>query len=160
MYTGTRINEINDGKIYAKNIDGECIKVGVVGGGSTEIEPMEDLGINKEYGVTLNIANTCKVWKKKRKGKRWVWYYEIKPRLPYKFKKLKFGYSKKKPRGKKAKEWRKIVKFNLNFMKNFRVDYTQYDNLYPSCVTPIKPDDETKFKAVVTKRVDELKGEE
>ena len=178
MHTGIKLN---DGKIYTKGHDGKTSEVVIID------EPVElDVESECTYGnakvlegatTTISLPIVHKEWYKKKKGGRWIRKYVIKPgwgshklgeflgyydKYPiyYEPTNLKFGYSKKKPRGKKAKEWRKIVEFNLNFMKNFSVDYTQYDNLYPCCVTPIKPGDETKFKAIVTKRIDDLKGDD
>lgn len=168
MYTGTRINEINDGKIYAKNIDGECIKVGVVGGGSVEIEPMKEeftYGNSKiitDETMTLSLPLTHKEWFKKRKGKRWVNYYVVKPGLgknhyfqqildwtipmSKSWKRLSMIMNgPKKPRGKQAKSIRKYVRYHQEYMKNKFRDYTVFHK-----------QDVDYFN----KRVDELKGEE
>lgn len=185
MYPGTRINEINDGRIHAKRIEGKHSEFIIVDEviNTAEVEPVEfeDLGLNKEYGFT--IAPKYKTWKKKRKGKRYV-YYATDKEFSFKSvfdsietsvvgKKFKRYMGKitgsKKPRGKRCKEFRRIIKFHADFMKNNYTDYTKcstvVDMTFPGDDTVykyhiLKPEDNAKFEAVVTKRIDELKGEE
>lgn len=176
MDTGMRFN---DGKIYAKGVDGKERELGVV---KSITDVALEYGDKITYGfknvlegetTTISLPLTHKEWYKKRKGKRWVWYCVTKPGLNsalgeflgyycgtpvyYEPKNLKFGYSKKKPRGKRAKEFRRMRNFMYGYMQDHYVDYTE---CYPYELTPIKPGDDVKFEAVVTKRIDEIKGEE
>ena len=191
MDTGMRFN---DGKIYMKGEDGKESELGVA---KDITYAALEYGDKITYGfknvlegetTTISLPLTHKEWYKKRKGKRWVNYFVVKPGLNaslgeflgyycghpvyYEPKNLKFGFSKKKPRGKRAKEFMRYIGFCRYWMKANYIDYTAYtkdceevEMKYPGDDTVykykvLKPEDNAKFEAIVTKRVDELKGEE
>ena len=182
--------KLNEGKFYVQGEDGKERELGVAKD-ITPVEPdlskctyadIDHLGINKEYGITLNLANTHKVWKKKRKGKRWVWYCVEKPyRLDFgalvsKFyskyhkKLIDMAYGPKKPRGKSAKSIRNYIRFCNEWTKKHFTDYVPYtkdceevemkypgdDEIYKYKVLERK--DDAKLEAIITKRIDEIKG--
>ena len=161
MHTGIKLN---DGKIYTQGEDGNERELGVISGGSVEIEPMEDectyadinhLGINKGYGITL--TPTHKKWYKKKKGGRWIHRYVIKPG----FGSLDSLFSQKaikefrqyvrqlcgpkKPRGKRIKWVRRYIRYQSFLINNHYTDYTKYCTLDNHDIKVHFPGDDTEY---------------
>ena len=146
--------KLNDGKIYAKGVDGKHSEVVIVDEfiGTASIEPMEgeftygNSKVLEDATTTISLPLTHKEWYKKRKGKRWVNYFVTKPGMnprlwgellgyydnypvycPHEpVVNLKFGLTKKKPRGKLAKEHRRMYKYTIRHLNDHYVDYTAY----------------------------------